>query len=415
MRKTGIIVGGILIVAIVLVTVVKLSRSKQAAFNNTDLRPTRAQGAIGSNGFPLLLQAGKLLAVSELEESSLSDLATGRSWDEAQAMALLRTNQTALAALHRAWSCPSLQVDAITNFNEEFPYLDEWRKFSQLALVEARISFHAGNEAEAFGQAMDVVRFGHRVEGSGGGVLHYLVGCAIKTQGLECLRSFADNARLPPEKLLATARKLKGFEASQDDLREVLKVAYATQADMLDGFPGSVDTNSAGPSIPPPSFLYSATRSKRELTVRIRLTMAAMTNCYAIGIKMIPTEKTNVSMFWRLMHGNVIGTIMNELDLDSPVRLLTRKCKETVSLRATRTVLALRAFQLTNGRNAQSLEELPPDFLEAVPMDDFDGKQLRYSSSRKVVYSVGENLNDDGGVQSTNRSKAGDLIYRFSF
>jgi hypothetical protein len=415
MRKTAIILGIVLVLAVTTVGVFRLLRSTQQTFNDTDLRPTRAQLAIGSNGFPLLLEAGKLLAVTELEESALSELRTGSSWDEGQARDFLKANEASLTTMRRAWLCPHLQVDAITNFDAEFPYLREWRKLTCLTLIEARSSFHGGNETEAFDMAMEVVRFGHRIEESGGGILHYLVGSAIKSQGLESLRRFADDTRLPADKLQSVTRQLKDFEANQDGLREALKVEYATQADMFDGFPSNVVTNSSGLPIAAPPFVYSATRSKAELAAQIRLTIAAMTNCYAIGMKAIPTAKTNVSPIWLLLRGNAVGTILNEMSLSSREKILARKCRENASLRATRTVLALRAFQMTNGRNPQSLEELLPDFLEAIPLDDYDGKPLRYSPSLKVVHSVGDNLTDDGGVQSTNRLKSADLVFPFNF
>ena len=317
--------------------------------------------------------------------------------------------------MRRAWLCPHLQVDAITNFDAEFPYLREWRKLTHLALIEARSSFHGGNETEAFDMAMEVVRFGDRIEESGGGMLHYLVGAAIKSQGLESLRRFADDTRLPADKLGSLTRQIKEFEANQDGLREALKVEYATQAAMFDGLPGNFITNSSGRPVAAPRFIYSATRSKAELATQIRLTITAMTNCYAIGMKSIPTAKTNVSPIRLLLRGNAVGTILNEMSLSSREKILARKCRENVSLRATRAVLALRTFRMANGRNAQSEEELIPDFLEAIPLDDFDGKPLRYSPSLKVVYSVGDNLTDDGGGQSTNRLKSADLVFPFNF
>jgi hypothetical protein len=415
MRKTGFIIGVILVLVVITVGIVRLLRSTQPAFNDSDLRPTRVQLAMRSNGFPLLLEAGKLLAVTELEESALAGLGAGPSWDDAQAQDFLKANEASLISMHRAWSCPHLQVDAITNFDAEFPYLREWRKLASLALVEARLSFHGGNETEAFDRAMGVVRFGHRVEESGGGTLHYLVGSAIKSQEVECLRRFGDDTQLPADKLLSVARQLKGFEVNQDGLREALRMEYATKADMFDGFPSNFLTNSSGLPIAAPPFIYSAARSKGGLAAQIRLTIAAMTNCYAIGMKAIPTAKTNVSPIWLLLRGNAVGTILNEMSLSSREKILARKCRENVSLRATRAALALRVFQMTNGRNAQSVEELLPDFLETVLLDDFDGKPLRYSPKLKVIYSVGDDLTDDGGVQSTNRLKSADLVFPFNF
>jgi hypothetical protein len=44
---------------------------------------------------------------------------------------------------------------------------------------------------------------------------------------------------------------------------------------------------------------------------------------------------------------------------------------------------------------------LVPKFLPAIPTDPFDGHSLRYKKLAKgyVVYSVGEDGKDDGGVE----------------
>lgn len=97
------------------------------------------------------------------------------------------------------------------------------------------------------------------------------------------------------------------------------------------------------------------------------------------------------------------------------------KSRNDVQLQATRIILALRACQLTHGKLPADLNTLVPEFLEAVPIDDFDGKPLRYSAERKIVHSVGKNLKDDGGndrpapppPDSSRRHL--DLVYKIEF
>ena len=66
---------------------------------------------------------------------------------------------------------------------------------------------------------------------------------------------------------------------------------------------------------------------------------------------------------------------------------------------------------------------LVPDELEAVPLDPFDGRPFRYDAKRRIVYSVGKNLVDDGGSslrlegsasdpESRRRWNAEDAVYR---
>ena len=61
------------------------------------------------------------------------------------------------------------------------------------------------------------------------------------------------------------------------------------------------------------------------------------------------------------------------------------------------TLIALRAYDAAHGELPVTLAELVPAYLPQVPADGFDGAQLRYSRERKLVWSVGDDLRDDGG------------------
>lgn len=66
------------------------------------------------------------------------------------------------------------------------------------------------------------------------------------------------------------------------------------------------------------------------------------------------------------------------------------------------TALAIRLFQVDNGRRPASLTELVPQYLTEVPLDPLspDGGRIRYrpDADQAVLYSVGADGNDNGGV-----------------
>lgn len=71
-------------------------------------------------------------------------------------------------------------------------------------------------------------------------------------------------------------------------------------------------------------------------------------------------------------------------------------------LRTDRAAIAVERWRLAhNGRIPDSLNQLVPDFLPAVPTDPFDGKPLRYKKLAHgyVVYSIGHDFTDDGGKE----------------
>jgi hypothetical protein len=74
--------------------------------------------------------------------------------------------------------------------------------------------------------------------------------------------------------------------------------------------------------------------------------------------------------------------------------------------------VAMTRFKLDHGAFPAHLDDLVPAYLEAVPLDPFDGKPLRLAvrDGQWVVYSVGPDLVDDGGVEMDGHGK-GDVIF----
>jgi hypothetical protein len=121
-----------------------------------------------------------------------------------------------------------------------------------------------------------------------------------------------------------------------------------------------------------------------------------------------------------ILSGNAAGWVAYYTMLPALGPALAKKSQADAQLQATRTILALRAYQLTHGNLPPDLSALVPEFLDEVPVDDFDGQQLRYSVEKKIVYSVGKNLKDDGGddrgQEETDSSQRHlDLVYKFDF
>jgi hypothetical protein len=69
--------------------------------------------------------------------------------------------------------------------------------------------------------------------------------------------------------------------------------------------------------------------------------------------------------------------------------------------RVTCTALALERYYLAQGRLADSVDVLVPEYLPSVPIDPFDGQALRFRRLDRgfVVYSIGEDLSNDEGKE----------------
>jgi hypothetical protein len=70
---------------------------------------------------------------------------------------------------------------------------------------------------------------------------------------------------------------------------------------------------------------------------------------------------------------------------------------------------AIERFKLARRRLPESLEELVPDFMEKLPHDIITGQSLRYKRTedeRYMIYSVGWNEKDDGGVAGFKKGES---------
>ena len=64
--------------------------------------------------------------------------------------------------------------------------------------------------------------------------------------------------------------------------------------------------------------------------------------------------------------------------------------------------IALKRYELREGKSATTLDQLVPGFLKQLPHDFMDGKILRYklTADGPLLYSVGNDGKDDGGDTS---------------
>ena len=89
-------------------------------------------------------------------------------------------------------------------------------------------------------------------------------------------------------------------------------------------------------------------------------------------------------------------------------RIITLETRAIARLRIAGVALAIQRYRLAAGALPEKLADIVPAYLDAVPKDPFDGNDLRYKKLDPgfVVYSIGEDLSDDGGRERLPRSKS---------
>jgi hypothetical protein len=101
------------------------------------------------------------------------------------------------------------------------------------------------------------------------------------------------------------------------------------------------------------------------------------------------------------------GGLLTRLLWPALARTLDIDTRCTAEALAAQTALAVERYRLAEGHLPESLENLVPAYMEVVPKDPFDGRNLRYITREKgfVVYSVSDDLTDNGGAERDGRGR----------
>ena len=150
-------------------------------------------------------------------------------------------------------------------------------------------------------------------------------------------------------------------------------------------------------------FAWSHQDQRRSLDTMQRLitaTRATTTNKSAEALQgliaQIESEVYSRNYYDRLRFPNAESLTITASSVSKAMRAETDRS-------LTICAIALKRYALRHGKLPASLDVLAPEFLPAVPVDYMDGKPLRYrlnADGSFLLYSVGENLTDDGGDTS---------------
>jgi hypothetical protein len=289
--------------------------------------------------------------------------------------------------------------------------------------------FKQGKEKEAFDSLLDIVRFGYMIADCRAGIIPSSIGAGIKYKGCERIRYLLKETTLPTETLKGYIEQLAEHEFNREGLINTLKSEYMMICRHIDAMiTGRLDDefkrNNWGK---PPSagifFKPNATKrlwaqifreviknSERDYDKRVDITAtAAYAECEKLGPFFI----------------NGRGKIMVSMLTLTLTELEERRFKEQAYSRATRILIALRCYQRDHGELPDTLDGLVPEYLGEIPQDAYDGKPFRYSKEKKIVYSVWENMVDEGGKPRDEDvsvapgvvipAENGDLIFEIQF
>lgn len=388
--------------------------------NDSDLRLTIVEIPREQNAYYDFQEAINRMKI-DVSQEKLSDMIIGRaSLKEIQN--LLRQNEKIFPLIEKGlklpyFQSPNLADPAQIDFNVNCPEYDKLRDIAYLCVVKARCLLSQNKEKLAFDWLFNIVKMGQMLEDSPRPILlTYFAGEAIKEIGVRAMRDFIPKSRLPSHILKEYAKQLLEFKESVAGLKRAWKMEYLAFVNSLtqlekefeDGlilnekekrWDESISFLARGMEI---KWFYKPNKVRKILADRYRELIFNADKLYKdINLLRSQKERETIELqkgLFSVLGGNFIGQIMLELLRIYPVqRVFVHKYGIDFSISSTACLFALKAYKKDKGELPDRLSELYPEYLPKIPIDPFDGKLLRYSKKKRIIYSVGKDLEDSGG------------------
>ena len=348
------------------------------------------------------------------QRDALSEMVDGEPYDAAEAEAILQAGAETLALWQEGLERPGIAVPPITGPGTLMGYAYNWLSLGKLADFRALHLHRQGKDAAAIEQAMRIVRFGRMAVHCDGCLITYLVGASVEERGLARIRRIAREANLSEE---TVTRALDGVTPESplgDAFAEAMRHEYAIFVHMIGAWKaGRADPGGETPSGEPeplPDFALQVNRTKRVFADHLHPFVAQAREPLSVASFPPPRGfpvRSIGAILWAHATGNGVGKMLTVV-LGGIDGVFEAKCRREVQIAATRLLLALVAYEQATGRLPDRLDALVPDYLAAVPRDGFDDRPFRYDRARRIIYSVGENLADNGGDALPQDESAGE-------
>ena len=333
----------------------------------------------------------------------------GAPISQAERRYYLQKMQPFLEAYRRHTEQPCVAVYEY-DINWLFPELAQFRQLARVESLMIHDALAAGREDEALLRLQALLRFSEQIRTEGVSI-HYLVGVAVSQMGLEPLRK-----RLPqlqsPRTLEAIVALARDAEQRRTPLRTVLTHEHyfglALYRDLAQGKLKLQDLErSLGfSSLNPPSLdaflLYSGIGTPFVVKPSLREYQHYYDQLLP-EFEKPPWERKPAPINPKRLLNQLLFPVF-----DGSTR---REQSSMAILRLVGCYAAIRRYHQQRGAYPPSLEALRPELGEMI-IDPFTGKPFVYRTHPKrgfQLYSVGENLTDDGGVLSADQ-RQGDLL-----
>ena len=400
--------------------------------DDEDLRLPEPEVPDEKNAWTYFLKAGEEARWPDVNytQQQLKSLMDSTWWDKSFAAEWVGKNEQALETWRKGLAqevCGVAADDKVASASGAADLWPRMRSVAKAANLRAVYLHKSGKHAEAFDECLRLVRFGRLLEGSRAYLLGYLMAGSIMARGTETWYEFLEDAQLPPETLKKYAEKLERYQINHTGLEVTFRAEYEFAIKSQEALGSPMRRGESGfwlqrgPDVGLGGLFWGKNRISRLLARIARINIQNVPRPWArVDYSDMPGWPQEMKT-WRdavglLLSGDPLGRIITGLLVPAFKRVQKAKCRRELRVAAIRTLLALKTYKMEHGDLPPSLEALVPTYLDEVPRDPFDGKSLRYSREKNILYSVGEDLEDNGGSSNMDdRFMMPDPTYKIQF
>jgi hypothetical protein len=318
-----------------------------------------------------------------------------------------------------------LRSPIINSYTAASPLHSAQRTLAKFIYIKSLYDLEVGNHAGGVESTRDIVHIANTFARMRFFLVTYLVSVSIHDLATMVVERelprllAAEGGTISSASRDAAARLIVDL-LDEQSLRDALRVAYRAEMsqciDSAGGFPGSrfdaYDYVLWPVSLPP----FWAAVAKALFKPMAQMEALRRLPCYAaaadaahvanfpVAMRTLPKPPTHPAEILDTARMLERWALENRLP-----RIMQIHFRYIAKRRMAAIALAIRMYELDQGRRPDALSELVPDYLSNVPLDPFaeDGHVIRYkpAAPRPLLYSVHLDGRDDGGTPTQRKAR----------
>lgn len=334
----------------------------------------------------------------------LEDFLDGKTYDGQALADFFARNEPVFAEMRKGVGKEFFLEPEITSYDDLLPYLNKWRLAAGGLAARSRLAAQEGRYAEAVEDCRIVMGFGGKILSKPESLISCLVGIAITRIGLNEADTLVRNPDLSLEDLRTLFDELGRLGPYTEGLKRGFRKEYQMSSKVVDdiasGNMSGAEAIGMNLSMVPRVYVFQPLETKKQMAEYFREIVKQVGKCQADFktpplVEELDRQADNMIAFF--VRPNVVGRMLLGMLLPALDRAHSRLCQLETAQAGIRLMAAVLLYERETGSLPSSLEELVPGMIPEVPRDPFDGRPFRYMPEKRILYSVGDDLTDDGG------------------